>query len=366
MPPDPLPDGCERVLVLAPQPGNLRNSEGDFITLRDGRILFVYTRFTGGGGDHDRAELVCRESRNKGRTWTTEDRTIVSGEGAMNVMSVSLLRLPSERIALFYLRKNSVTDCRPVVRYSTNEGNTWSEPSEIITEPIRYYVVNNDRMIRLPSGRLLIPAACHDWCGGRHTPAEVQVWRSDDEGGTWTAGPVLSPPPETGDSGLQEPGVALLPDGHLLMLCRTSGGCQFASWSSDQGKTWSVPRPTGIVSPLSPASIAPIGSNGDLLLVWNDHRHVPPDRRRFRTPLAIGISRDGGISWDHVKNLENNPDGWYCYTAVHAVDDWVLLGCCAGNQQHGQGLALTEVLRIPKTWLYSPGDHFVTLPAARL
>lgn len=363
MPPDPLPDGCERVLVLAPQLGNPRNSEGDFITLLDGRILFIYTRFTGGGGDHDRAELVSRESRDNGRTWSALDRTVVSGEGGMNAMSVSLLRLHSGRIALFYLRKNSLVDCRPVVRYSTDEGDTWSEPSEVIINPIRYYVVNNDRVVLLPSGRLLIPVACHDWRNGRHTPADAQVWWSDDEGSSWTAGPILSPPPEAGDSGLQEPAVVQLPDGRLLMLCRTSGGCQFASWSADQGKTWSAPRPTGIASPLSPATVELIGHHGDLLLVWNDHRHLPPDQRRHRTPLTVAISQDGGASWNMVKNLESNPDGWYCYTAVHEVDDGILLGCCAGNRKKSQGLALTEVLRIPKAWLYSPGDRFATLPA---
>ncbi|HOK89098.1 MAG TPA: sialidase family protein [Candidatus Hydrogenedentes bacterium] len=366
MPPDPLPGGCERVLVLAPGPGNPRNSEGDFITLRDGRIVFVYTRFTGGGGDHDRAELVSRESLDNGKTWSADDRVIVSGEGGMNVMSVSLRRLRSGRIALFYLRKNSVEDCRPVIRYSTDEGNTWSDPVEIILDPIRYYVVNNDRVLVLPSGRILIPAACHDWYKGGHTPAEVQVWRSDDEGKTWTAGPILPPSAEAGDSGLQEPGITRLPDGRILMLCRTSGGSQFAAWSTDNGETWTSPRPTNIASPLSPASIEPIGPGGDLLMVWNDHRHLSPDQRRYRTPLAIAVSRDGGASWENVKNLENNPDGWYCYTAIHEVGDHVLLGCCAGNRKKEQGLALTEVIRVPITWVYTPGDRFDTLPETSL
>ncbi len=41
-------------LQLAPTDANPRNSEGDFVQLRDGRILFVYTRFSSGGSDHDR------------------------------------------------------------------------------------------------------------------------------------------------------------------------------------------------------------------------------------------------------------------------------------------------------------------------
>lgn len=37
------------VLRLVPGPDNPRNSEGSFITLKDGRILFIYSHFT---GDH--------------------------------------------------------------------------------------------------------------------------------------------------------------------------------------------------------------------------------------------------------------------------------------------------------------------------
>ena len=40
-----------RVLQLPPNPGNPRNSEGGFVTLRDGRILFVYTRYYGESWD---------------------------------------------------------------------------------------------------------------------------------------------------------------------------------------------------------------------------------------------------------------------------------------------------------------------------
>lgn len=38
--------------------------------------------------------------------WSKDDTEVVPNEGAMNVMSVSLLRLQDDSIALFYLRKN--------------------------------------------------------------------------------------------------------------------------------------------------------------------------------------------------------------------------------------------------------------------
>ncbi len=95
------PAGIETTLRLAPVPGHPRNSEGDFIALKDGRLLFVYSHFTGGGGDHDQAFLAGRYSSDGGRTWTDKDEVIVERDGDWNVMSVSLLRLKDGSIGLF-------------------------------------------------------------------------------------------------------------------------------------------------------------------------------------------------------------------------------------------------------------------------
>jgi len=123
------------VLRLEPGEGNPRNSEGDFIQLKDNRILFIYTKFTGGSGDHATAHLVSRFSNDNGESWSSEDAEEVSNEGAMNVMSVSLLRLKDDRIALFYLRKNSGTDCIPYMRVSDDEAKTWGAPVKCIDAP---------------------------------------------------------------------------------------------------------------------------------------------------------------------------------------------------------------------------------------
>lgn len=142
-----------------------------------------------------------------------------------------------------------------------------------------------------------------------------------------------------------------LKDGRLLMLCRTDQGCQYRSWSTDGGITWSPAEPTAIRSPLSPASLARIPKTGDLLLVWNNHEGIDAARRGKRTPLTVALSRDEGETWEQVKNLEDDPDGWYCYTAIEFVDHQVLLGHCAGNSQVG-GLNCTQITRFDLEWLY--------------
>jgi sialidase-1 len=101
-------------------------------------------------------------------------------------MSVSLLRLQNGEIALFYLKKNSVSDCIPYMRISTDEAETWSEAIQCITDKKEIFVLNNDRVIQLNNGRLLMPVSMHSSPGGVWGPesrkAIVYTYFSDDNG----------------------------------------------------------------------------------------------------------------------------------------------------------------------------------------
>lgn len=329
-----------RHLTLSPQPDNPRNSEGDFIRLKDGRWLFIYTHFTGGSSDHAKAFLASRESSDDGKTWTTEDRTVVPNEGGFNVMSVSLLRLKSGEIALFYLRKNSLQDCRPVMRLSRDEAKTWSEPVQCITDEVSYYVLNNNRVIQLANGRLVLPTAMHNFEKGNLLPGRIVVYLSDDGGKTWRRSrTILEHDEKNVRQNFMEPGVVEVSKKKLLMVIRTKLGCQYLSESKDRGETWTTPGPGEIFSPVSPATITKIPSTGDLLLVWNDHAGKPEDYRTrhppIRTPLAAAISRDGGKTWTKKKLVEAEPDHGYCYTAIAFAGDRVLLGYCAHKSPWG-------------------------------
>lgn len=337
----------EKVLDLAPGPGNPRNSEGDFIQLKNGTLLFIYTRFTGGAGDDAAAALVSRSSPDGGATWSGEDVPVVANEGVMNVMSASLLRLADESIALFYLRKNGEDDCRPIMRISTDEAATWGPPVECIPA-VGYYVVNNSRVVQLRSGRLVIPAALHALKGESfRARAKALCYLSDDAGKTWRPSrSVLEAPPEIA-TGYQEPGVVELPSGALLMLLRNSSGQFYRSGSGDGGETWSDAEPAGLHTPVSPASFKMIPGSDTLMLVWNDHESVPAALKDKRTPFTLALSRDGGATWQHKVNLENDPLGWYCYTAIDFTESHALLGYCAGDTRVMSGLALTRIARIP-------------------
>jgi len=349
-------NGVEKNRLLPPTPGNARNSEGDFIQLKDGRVLFVYSHFTGGGSDHAAGHLAGRFSSDGGETWTKEDVIILEQTGGFNDMSVSLLRLKNGSIALFYAHKNSMLDCRPVMRISTDEGKTWGDGVECITDEIGYYVLNNDRVIQLANGRLIMAVALHNlpsyekpnWDG------HVMCYFSDDSGKTWKRNKtVLAPKDEKGKRLIsQEPGLIELKDGRIMMFIRSNAGSQLISYSSDKGETWSEPQRSEIISPVSPATIERIPGTGDLLLAWNNHDQVDDQHKGKRTPFAVAVSKDDGETWSSVKTLEDDPNGWYCYTAMEFVDGNVLLGHCAGDRRIG-GLSLTQITRFPISWLYS-------------
>lgn len=344
----------EPLLVIEPGPGNPRNSEGDIIELKDGRLCLIYTRFTGGSGDDAAADLAMRMSQDAGKSWSA-DEIVVRRQDGLNVMSVSLLRLAGGEIALFYLRKTSGTDCRPLMCVSADEAQTWSRPVVCITDEVGYYVLNNDRAVQLQSGRLVLPVALHrspgqDW----DAAGVIMCYLSDDRGRTWrrSRDSFKGYAPDGQRAIVQEPGVIELRDGRLMMYTRTNAGSQYVCYSGDGAESWSRPEPSSLASPVSPASIKRIPWTGDLLCVWNDHSGLHRYPAGRRTPLCLAISKDEGKSWGESRMIEDDADGWYCYTAITFLDNRLFLAYCAGDRQIG-GLNRLKILAISRDWLTS-------------
>lgn len=364
------------VLQLDPKAGNARNSEGAFVTLKSGRILFAYSRYGGhGGGDDDAAVIASRYSDDAGKTWSTRDEVVVRQEGTRNVMSVSLLRLKSGRIALLNLRKDAGT-CMPQIRFSDDEARTWGKPIAIMPLPT-YNVVNNDRMIELSDGRLVIPVGQHRDRGfsgpaktshpgtGMDPAGLIFYYMSDDGGEHWfeslTSHRLCFP----NGHGLQEPGVIELRGGRLWSWARASTpgiepthAFQWQSFSDDRGMTWSEFHRSGFRAPCSPLSMKRIPSTGDLLAIWNNHADWGMKRKWkrtswARTPLTCAVSRDDGATWRQPIDIETSPSHGFCYTAIHFVDDAVLLGYCAGGASTGSVLNRLRIRRIPLKEFYA-------------
>ncbi len=342
-------NGKETVLKLESSSENPRNGEGDFIELKNGNILFVYTHYYGSSNaDWASAYVASRVSKDGGQTWSKKSEMVFSQEGSANDMSISLFRLSDGSIGLINCRIGGPKSCTPYMRTSIDEGKTWSRPWKCIPNRDGYFQVNNDRVVVMDNGRVLMPVVEHEVNKGDWGAFEVNkgiIWNyySDDNGKTWKVGDQVEYPRGLGDSiMLQEPGLISLKDGDVLMYMRTTSHSQFLSLSKNQGVSWSEATPSKIKSPNSPALIKRIPSTGDLLMVWNNNGD-----NHNRTPFTIATSSDEGETWTNVKSLRDDPEKSYSYPAIYFTsDDHVLVA------YYVDGLTSLNIDRISLDWLY--------------
>jgi sialidase-1 len=372
------------VLRLNPSAGNARNSEATFVRLASGRIMIAWSKFIGDDhSDFGKGVIASRYSDDDGKTWSSEDRLLVDNDGATNVMSPSFLRLTSGRIALFYLKKLGHRTCLGHVRFSDDEGQAFGPAKRFMPED-GYFVVNNDRVIQMRSGRIVVPVAMHRFRLPAHVapmerlpgdtkthyptghetyfsqPGVVFFMFSDDGGETWLESLTsLYHCDVSGAWGLQEPGVVELGVGRLWSFMRTGlmgvegiGARQWESFSNDGGVTWTSAAASQFVSPCSPMQVKKHPKSDLLVAVWNDqsgrHKVEPAQAISWgRTPLALAVSRDQGKSWVSNRLLEDAPDHGFCYPAIYFGTEALLVSYNAGGASSGNPLDTQQVKRIP-------------------
>ena len=332
------------VVVYPSTKQNPRYTEGSVLPLQDGSLLFAATEFQGTGSDFAKARIVGRRSVDGGRSWG-ESRVLQKNTGGMNVMSVTLRRLSSGQIAMFYLQKNSPEDLDLFVRTSTDETITFGE-SVLVTADEGYHVVNNDRITRLSTGRLLAPAASTlDVHKVNHFVSHCYL--SDDGGKTWRGGRGHVDAPKRG---AMEPEVIELSDGRVMMIVRTQLGYIGRSYSDDGGDTWTDMHSLGVKAPEAPATLRRIPATGDLLLVFNNTFTAGAGHGGKRTPLTAAISNDEGRSWRNVQNLESDPDRTYSYASLVFDRDRAVMSYWDSGA--GDGKLSCRFRSLPVTWFY--------------
>ena len=351
--------------TLAPGEGNPRNSEEAFLPLEDGRIAFAYSRFIGDSWSDEAASCIAVVySSDNGLSWNTENPEIlVRAEeyGHKNVMSVSLVRMNNGDIGLFYGQKydGEMRDCYWLRRYKGDFSHPCGELCCLPTDCPGYYVVNNDRVVRLSDGRWLIPAAHHpssvvpgssggEWLDLRGTAV---FYISDDDGTTWRHTHArLNYPFDRSSTGLQEPGVLELPSGTLYGYFRTDGGYQYESVSIDRGESWFPPRPSQFTAPESPMLIKKNPYSGKYYAVWNPIPNGPWRKASpyswGRTPLVMAESEDG-VHFGEAVMIEDDPERGFCYPAMFFLSDTeLLLAYCCGGKEDGSVLSRTGIRKI--------------------
>lgn len=356
------------VCELTPSKENSRNSEGAFIVLKDGRLLFAWSRYGAASDDGSAADIYAIISEDEGETWG-EPFVLLTRQDvdAYNIMSVSFMRMQNEDLGMFLLKKKN-SDCVCMFVRSADEGKTWSKPV-VCSEPEGYFVVNNDRVIRTNTGRILIPAAKHELKITMHedgtmleevlrTDGELYVFASDDDGYTFrTITEHICIPVSSGMvRGVQEPGLLQLDEKKIWCYIRNDSCRQYECFSEDDGVTWTQPLPSRFTSDVSPLSAKRL-KDGRIVAVWNPIPVYPllylfPEIANStwtgeRTPLTLALSDDNGKTYSKILDLETEKTRGFCYTAIHETKDKALLfAYCAGDLTDGGILCRLRIRKI--------------------
>lgn len=333
----------KEVLFLKTSKENLRNGEGSFVRLKNGDILHIYTAYLGeSSGDNGSARLCGVKSSDEGENWSCPFVVLELPEGAKNVMSVSLLRMQNGDVGLFYLEKyfrrsDSAIVSRYMLMRSSDDGVTWRAPVACIDDG-GYYVVNNDRVIRLINGDIVIPAAYH----GSNKNTEIMCFEkgracyflSNDDGKSFYKMPSeLTSPYIELSNGLQEPGIYQFKDGRVWSWFRTNLGFQFEAFSDDGCKSFSEVSPNlFFASPNSPLQVKKIGKY--TIAVFNPIPHnatTPKNVRLARSPLVLSVSEDDGKTFIRSYLLEDDPNNAYSYPSIIEGDNYFLVAYYHSN-----------------------------------
>jgi hypothetical protein len=195
---------------------------------------------------------------------------------------------------------------------TTDGGNTW-EGARSIFDPGPLSQTIGNLIAVLPNGTLINLFTQLDEGAGGQVTATLNVLRSNDKGGSWTAPVRVSDllsigarDPETGTlirdgAGLAQ--IAVAPNGHLFVVwqdARFSAGARdgiVVSRSIDGGLTWSAPlqiNSAPAVQAFTPS--VHVRANGTIGVTYYDFRSNTSDPATLPTELIFTRSTDG-VTW---------------------------------------------------------------------
>ena len=195
------------------------------------------------------------------------------------------------------------------VRRSEDGGKTWG--AEI---PIGSGLNSGGAIVDETTGDILI------FTEDTHPPAPLHMFRSKDNGKTWTEEKITIHPDSKGNIPsmcMNEHGITLTRGEYAGRLIRPSrvyaGGNDTEFWhlhytnaiySDDGGKTWQASEPF----PVYGTGEAAIEELSDGTLYYNSRRHKSTDGQSPRWRYTA-ISRDGGHTWENATISDVLPDG---------------------------------------------------------
>lgn len=310
--------------------GSYRNTEGDLLVKTNGQLYTVWTKFHNNLDDAAIADLAAKVSADSGKNWI-DLGVIQQNIGTQTTTSVSLIRMSSSVVHLYFCVKNSNTDLRIYRKISSDDCVTWGAASQVLNGT-GYMPALNGTMRKLASGRLIIsvyfsanvgvipPNYCYAFC-----------WYSDDSGTTWTRStPNLT---RATNIGYTEPNLIETSAGNLLMTIRNNSGFQHFSTSTDNGTTWATPVASALTTTDSPAKLIKL-STGKWIAIHNPTGTGMTDPRNV---LRISGSTDSGVTWQKIMDLEGYTIGYnFSYSSMVEYNGNLLLTYWEANSAAGK------------------------------
>jgi len=275
----------KEIWIPSPKKGVTASGSANYLSAKNLRMMQIYNYVS----SSDRADAIYqRFSNDNGKTWDQPellhtydkkgDYTIRYGVGIPFVDTDHnvLVRFRGTR----FLKHDDVLSgqkrFKMFYQISKDEGKTFTAPIQIIEEGDEFnsehymsgvfYGKNcaqiegvpikvSPREILVPlclfpideKGKLYNPRGAYTFA---HIIFLVGEWNEDLSKIKWKTSQVVKISPDLSTRGLNEPAVAILPDGKLFCICRGSNdkaphipGYKWVIISSDKGKTWSKPSP---------------------------------------------------------------------------------------------------------------------------
>ncbi len=243
----------------------------DLVTSRDGGKTWSAPRTVVDGPDDDRNPAFGQ----------LEDGTIVLGYAIARGYDATGMKFAGTR------REDEVFDGVYVTR-SVDRGKTWTQP--LRSESI--YTFYKDKGLVSPYGKIIqladgtaLMSVYFEFFDDRGN--QVYLFRSHDGGKTWGE-------PSLVGAHYNETAFAVLPDGRLLAAMRSEkGGHLAATFSRDQGRTWS--EPVRITEDREHPGDLIVLKGGAVLLTYGE-------RNRPYGVRALS-SYDKGESWDKQREV---------------------------------------------------------------
>ena len=275
---------------------------GPFVRLGDGTILTVdeHTVLTSGDAGRTWQKGAALFAKPEAFATRPERALLCSREG---VLLLIFLNQPELRYAWDKEANAPLPEMRlpSYCLRSEDGGKSWSEPIRLYNGwcgAIRDIIQTDSGAIVVPGQELLLQE-------GRHC---TRAYVSRDLGKTWTYGQVLDIGGRGDHAGAVEATLVQLRDRRIRMLIRSSHGCFYDAWSTDDGATWSAPERSRIEASGAPGMLKRL-ADGRLVLAWNPLYLAGTTTRQQRTELAVAFSRDEGETWTPSAVLARNADG---------------------------------------------------------